>query len=29
MILARALQVGAAGDMIAVDVQREGDWGVA
>ena len=29
MIIARALQVGAAGDIIAVDVQREGDWGVA
>ncbi len=29
MILARALQIGAAGDIIAVDVQREGDWGVA
>ena len=28
-ILARALQIGAAGDIIAVDVQREGDWGVA
>jgi hypothetical protein len=29
MIIARALQIGAAGDIIAVDVQREGDWGVA
>jgi len=29
MIIARALQVGASGDIIAVDVQREGDWGVA
>ncbi len=29
MIIARALQVGAAGDIIAVDVQREGEHGVA
>ena len=29
MIIARALQIGADGDVIAVDVQREGDWGVA
>lgn len=29
LIIARALQIGAAGDVIAVDVQREGDWGVA
>jgi len=29
MIIARALQVGAAGDIIAVDVQREGVHGVA
>lgn len=29
MIIARALQIGADGDIIAVDVQREGDWGVA
>ena len=28
-IIARALQVGAAGDIIAVDVQREGEHGVA
>ncbi len=28
-VLAVALQVGSAGDVIAVDVQRQGPWGVA